>query len=318
MHSTILRILAFGLLLGSAAAQTRPLRVRPDTADLMVKKRAAPIVPYEIPLTRISGVVIFEVLVSERGIPTVRQIISGHPMLIKPAQDALAKWQYEPFLVDNKAVPMLTFVAIPVNQQSRGTEERAQRDIINLHHFWGAADDVREALLVSDFDRATKVLRDVEDWVQAPGHYDEKWFWNQAMGQVSEGRNDLSAAQRYYLSALEVYKDLNEESSKEAATHASLGQLYLRMQKFLEARKAIARAVEINQKSFRRVDAKHTEVRQALGEEIGYQATLLAKLARAMNDAKGAEASCRIIRNFSNYVKSQDKLAADTACGEAR
>jgi protein TonB len=53
---------------------------------------------------RIEGSVDLEAIVTESGSVEKVNIISGNPVLTKPASEALKKWKFRPFVADGKPV----------------------------------------------------------------------------------------------------------------------------------------------------------------------------------------------------------------------
>lgn len=60
---------------------------------------------------KVHGVVELEAVVSEDGTVEKVNILSGNPVLTKPAADALKKWKFRPFLSEGKPAKALA----PVN-----------------------------------------------------------------------------------------------------------------------------------------------------------------------------------------------------------
>ncbi len=61
---------------------------------------------------RIEGEVDLEAVVSETGSVEKVNILSGNPVLTKPAAEALKKWKFKPFMADGKAQRVLAPVSI--------------------------------------------------------------------------------------------------------------------------------------------------------------------------------------------------------------
>jgi protein TonB len=61
---------------------------------------------------KIEGAVELEVLVAESGTVEKVNIVSGNPVLTRPASDALKKWKFAPFTSDGKAVKALVPVSL--------------------------------------------------------------------------------------------------------------------------------------------------------------------------------------------------------------
>ena len=61
---------------------------------------------------RIQGTVRFTVNISEDGRVEHLQLVSGHPVLIAAAQDALRQYEYKPTLLNGARVKVLTQVDV--------------------------------------------------------------------------------------------------------------------------------------------------------------------------------------------------------------
>jgi protein TonB len=61
---------------------------------------------------KIEGPVELEAVVTESGAVEKVNIVSGNPMLTRPAADAVKKWKFSPFTADGKAVKALVPVSM--------------------------------------------------------------------------------------------------------------------------------------------------------------------------------------------------------------
>ncbi len=68
---------------------------------------------------RIQGTVELEAVVSEAGAVEKVNILSGNPVLTRPAMEALKKWKFTPVLVEGKAVKALAAVAFTFQNNAR-------------------------------------------------------------------------------------------------------------------------------------------------------------------------------------------------------
>jgi protein TonB len=57
-------------------------------------------------LSHISGVVVIEAVIDEHGKVTGMRVISGHPLLVPSALNAVSKRMYEPTVVDGESIPI--------------------------------------------------------------------------------------------------------------------------------------------------------------------------------------------------------------------
>lgn len=61
---------------------------------------------------KIEGYVELEALVTESGLVEKVNILSGNPVLTRPASDAVKKWKFAPFTSEGKAVKALVPVSL--------------------------------------------------------------------------------------------------------------------------------------------------------------------------------------------------------------
>ena len=71
-----------------------------------------PVYPPLALAARIQGVVRFSITVSGEGSVQNMQLVSGHPLLVEAAQQALMQFKYKPTLLNGQPVAVLTTVDI--------------------------------------------------------------------------------------------------------------------------------------------------------------------------------------------------------------
>ncbi len=77
-----------------------------------VVTRVQPDYPATARQLRIQGNVELQVLIGETGAVEKVDIVSGNPMLTRPASEALRRWKFTPFTTDGKAVKASTQISI--------------------------------------------------------------------------------------------------------------------------------------------------------------------------------------------------------------
>jgi protein TonB len=63
-------------------------------------------------MARIQGVVRLEAVISRDGTIQSLKVISGHPLLIKAALDAVQRWRYQPTLLNGQPVEVATEIDV--------------------------------------------------------------------------------------------------------------------------------------------------------------------------------------------------------------
>jgi protein TonB len=89
-----------------------PIRVSSDLQAARLIRRVEPVYPALALQARVSGVVRLEAIIAEDG--TIRQlrVLSGNPLLVPSARDAVSQWRYRPTLLGGVAVPVLTRIDV--------------------------------------------------------------------------------------------------------------------------------------------------------------------------------------------------------------
>jgi protein TonB len=91
-----------------------PQRIRVGGNVQAAKLRRQPKPPYP-PLARqarIQGTVRFTAVIGKDGKIQNLQMISGHPLLVQSAQDAVKQWEYEPTLLNGEPVEVITQIDV--------------------------------------------------------------------------------------------------------------------------------------------------------------------------------------------------------------
>ncbi len=94
-------------LVVTVVAQESAHKVSRAAGENAVVSKVTPEYPAVARQLKIQGEVELEALVGENGAVDKVTIVSGNPVLTKPAAEALKKWKYKPFVEDGKATPAL-------------------------------------------------------------------------------------------------------------------------------------------------------------------------------------------------------------------
>ncbi|MDQ6678407.1 MAG: energy transducer TonB [Acidobacteriota bacterium] len=97
---------------GLSAPDTSSIRVGGRVADANILLRIQPQYPPLARQARIQGTVRFNVVIGQDGHLQNLQLVSGHPLLVQAAQEALTQWTYKPTLLNGNPVPVITTVDI--------------------------------------------------------------------------------------------------------------------------------------------------------------------------------------------------------------
>jgi protein TonB len=83
-----------------------PVRVGGDVKPPRLLFAPDPEYPTLARQAKLSGVVIIEAVIDEHGKVTGMRVVSGHPMLIQSAMNAVSKRKYEPTILDGEPTPI--------------------------------------------------------------------------------------------------------------------------------------------------------------------------------------------------------------------
>jgi protein TonB len=104
--------LCFALLFTSLCSAQEPKKVTKGEGLNAATTKVQPDYPAIAKQLKIEGAVELEALVSEAGTVEKVNIVSGNPVLTRPAADALKKWKFAPFTADGKTVKALVPVGL--------------------------------------------------------------------------------------------------------------------------------------------------------------------------------------------------------------
>jgi len=99
--------------LTTAGAQTEPVKTVPTSdAASHVARMVDPIVPPLAKAVKIGGKVKLHIIISPSGDVSSFTVISGHPLLVQSAINAVKQWKYKPFLEGETAISVATDVEL--------------------------------------------------------------------------------------------------------------------------------------------------------------------------------------------------------------
>jgi protein TonB len=89
-----------------------PVRVGGRVRPPRVLSKTSPIYPPLAKQTRVEGVVSIDAVIDTDGNVSEMSVVSGHPLLISAALDAVKKWKYEPTYLNDQAVAVQLIVTV--------------------------------------------------------------------------------------------------------------------------------------------------------------------------------------------------------------
>ena len=112
-------------LAGCVLAQGKPIFVAPWIMEQQLVYDPAPVYPRLARQARISGAVRMAVWISADGDVEGIRLMSGHPLLVKAAMDAVRQWLYRPTAVwHGRPADVVTTVTVNFDLRSDGAPEQ--------------------------------------------------------------------------------------------------------------------------------------------------------------------------------------------------
>ena len=84
-------------------------------------RRVQPTYPHLAQMGRIQGTVILRAIISRAGTIENLQVISGHPLLVGAAIDAVRQWRYRPYILNGEPVEVETQVTVNFSLSGGGS-----------------------------------------------------------------------------------------------------------------------------------------------------------------------------------------------------
>jgi protein TonB len=94
------------------AATPQRIRVGGQVQAANLIKKVTPTYPPLAKQARISGQVRFTAIIGKDGTIQNLQLVSGHPLLVAAARDAVTQWVYKPTLLNNEPVEVITQIDV--------------------------------------------------------------------------------------------------------------------------------------------------------------------------------------------------------------
>jgi protein TonB len=88
------------------------IRIRPNIQAGLLIHEVEPVYPLFARQARITGVVRLTAIIGPDGKIQSLELISGHPVLVRAAMDAVKQWVYKPTYFNGVAVEVLTEVIV--------------------------------------------------------------------------------------------------------------------------------------------------------------------------------------------------------------
>jgi protein TonB len=95
-----------------APAPPKRIRVSTGVQEAKLSRRIIPVYPPIAKQARIQGTVQLEAIIAQDGSIQNLKVVSGHPLLAQSALNAVSQWRYEPTLLNNEPVEVVTIINV--------------------------------------------------------------------------------------------------------------------------------------------------------------------------------------------------------------
>jgi protein TonB len=93
-------------------AATRPIQVSGGVSQGFLIQQVRPAYPAPAIAARVQGPVVLNALISRGGTIENLRLVSGHPMLVQAALEAVRQWRYRPYLLNGEPVEVETQITV--------------------------------------------------------------------------------------------------------------------------------------------------------------------------------------------------------------
>jgi TonB family protein len=110
-------VILFALLF----AADHPILRAPSMPASKLVSKVDPVYPPLALERRIHGAVRFQVIIATDGTIERLRLLSGHPLLVPAAREAVKQWIYEPTLLNGKPARVITQISVPFELDRKRT-----------------------------------------------------------------------------------------------------------------------------------------------------------------------------------------------------
>jgi protein TonB len=88
-------------------------------SEAQLVNRVEPVYPHIAKITGVQGQVKLHAIIARDGSIQSLNAISGHPLLVRAALDAVGQWRYRPYYLNGEAVEVETFITVNFRKEVR-------------------------------------------------------------------------------------------------------------------------------------------------------------------------------------------------------
>ena len=306
------QILTIAVLAITGFGQTAPFRITADDAAKHLVSGPQPAYPQLAEQARIQGNVILEMTIDESGSPRNIRLVSGHPMLVTAAIQAVSHWKYEPIQVDGKPVSVVTDVVVTFGDK-KYYAPAARAELAFRYEFWTAEEGAEAAIAQKNYSAAEERLQRAKEVLGADTqHLLQRWQWLTTTGRLRASQQKYDQAEQYLKDALALASNGAKESQINALSLSNLGALFADEKKFDLAYQNRSQALSIYQKNF--MEARDSTVKKILGQSVAEESLRLLQVAESQNNETERNTQCRTLDEFQGFLSPTQRASAEVVC----
>jgi protein TonB len=96
-----------------------PKRIVSQLTEAQLLNKVEPVYPRPAILAGVQGQVQLHAIIARNGTIQSLNVISGHPLLIRAATEAVSQWRYRPYVLNGEAVEVETFITVNFRKDGR-------------------------------------------------------------------------------------------------------------------------------------------------------------------------------------------------------
>jgi len=104
---------------GPSVKPSGPKRITSQLSEGQLVNRVEPIYPHIATISGIQGQVKLHAIIARDGSIQSLNAISGHPLLVHAAMDAVQQWRYRPYVLNGETVEVETFITVNFRKEAQ-------------------------------------------------------------------------------------------------------------------------------------------------------------------------------------------------------
>jgi protein TonB len=200
-----------------------PKAVSVNAASLHLISKVEPQYSQLAKMAHIQGDVVIAITVTETGAVTKAKVLSGAPLLIQAALDAVQQWQYEPYMIGGK--PTVVATVVKVTFSLGDSPEQVKKDAQAANEFFAVIGQCRRQLNDKQLSQAELTCKKaivISRGLDSHRHLERAEAFQQT-GHALFLQRKFSEALDNYRAELQYTGDAEREGSELAAAHYHVG-----------------------------------------------------------------------------------------------